>query len=181
VEELTDDKSLPKRQRKRLQIEHAPHLSICAKQIKIEDKVCNLGDITLSQPVNWPLQRKREYLEFAERVVAGRRGCSPQLERHFEAVVKEKRKTVQISRLSVCACDSARDSARFRQCVRCDLLHKALLPDERSRGDGKEQANEKHAKRLCCSCSESRSPCCRRSRNWRSLGPELHRRSGPRW
>jgi hypothetical protein len=92
VEELTDDKSLPKRERKGLQIEHAPHLSIHAKQIKIADKVCNLGDITLSQPVNWPLQRKREYLEFAERVVAGCRGCSPQLERHFEAVVKEKKK-----------------------------------------------------------------------------------------
>ena len=86
------DKSLPKRERKRLQIEHAPHLSICAKQIKIEDKVCNLGGITLSQPVNWPLQRKHDYLEFAERVVASCRGCNPPLERHFEAVVKEKRR-----------------------------------------------------------------------------------------
>jgi (p)ppGpp synthase/HD superfamily hydrolase len=34
AEKLTDDMSLPKQERKRLQIEHAPHLSIRAKQIR---------------------------------------------------------------------------------------------------------------------------------------------------
>src|SRR5689334_21040807 len=38
VEEVSDDKSLPKAERKRLQIEHAPHLSLGAKQIKLADK-----------------------------------------------------------------------------------------------------------------------------------------------
>lgn len=95
VEELTDDKSLPKQERKRLQIEHAPHLSIRAKQIKIADKICNVGDVTLTQPVDWTLQRKRDYLDWAASVVAGCRGCSLQLEQHFEAVVNEKRKTFQ--------------------------------------------------------------------------------------
>jgi hypothetical protein len=35
---MTDDKSLPKDERKRLQIEHAPHLSIRAKQTKIAER-----------------------------------------------------------------------------------------------------------------------------------------------
>ena len=91
VQELTDDKSLPQRERKRLQIEHAPHLSTGAKLIKMADKICNLADVTLTQPVDWPLQRKRDYLDWAERVVAGCRGCSPLLEQLFDATLKEKR------------------------------------------------------------------------------------------
>jgi len=95
VEELTDDKSLPKQERKRLQIEHAPHLSPRAKQIKIADKICNLQDITATEPADWPLQRKRDYFDWAEKVVAGCRGCNPQLERCFEAVLKERRLALQ--------------------------------------------------------------------------------------
>lgn len=68
VQELTDDNSLPKPERKRLQIEQAPHLSASAKQIKIAEKICNLADITPTQPVDWTLQRKREYLDWAESV-----------------------------------------------------------------------------------------------------------------
>jgi (p)ppGpp synthase/HD superfamily hydrolase len=91
VQELTDDKSLPKQERKRLQIEHAPHLSTRAKQIKIADKICNLQDITSAQPINWSMERKLDYLGWAERVVAGCRGCNRDLERHFDIVLKEKR------------------------------------------------------------------------------------------
>src|SRR6266568_91129 len=45
VQEVTDDKSLPKPERKRLQIEHAPHLSTGAKQIKLADKISNIHDV----------------------------------------------------------------------------------------------------------------------------------------
>jgi guanosine-3',5'-bis(diphosphate) 3'-pyrophosphohydrolase len=95
VQELTDDKSLPKQERKRLQIEHAPHLSTAAKSIKLADKICNLTDLTPTQPVDWPVQRKRDYLEWAERVVAGCRGCSPQLEQHFDAILNEKKQAFE--------------------------------------------------------------------------------------
>lgn len=95
VEELTDDKSLAKQERKRLQIEHAPHASVRAQQIKLADKICNLADLTPTQPVGWPVQRKRDYLDWAERVVDGCRGCNPQLEREFDAVLKEKRQTFE--------------------------------------------------------------------------------------
>jgi (p)ppGpp synthase/HD superfamily hydrolase len=93
VQELTDDKSLPKEERKRLQIEHAPQLSIDAKQIKIADKICNLVDVTLTQPSDWTLDRKLDYLDWAEKVVAGCRGCNRALESHFNAVLREKRES----------------------------------------------------------------------------------------
>jgi predicted protein tyrosine phosphatase len=91
VQEVTDDKSLPKQERKRLQVERAPHKSIRAKQIKIADKTCNLQDITASEPADWPLARKLEYLDWADRVVAGCRGCNSELEQHFASVLKEAR------------------------------------------------------------------------------------------
>src|SRR5882672_11048687 len=50
VEEVTDDKRLPKAERKRLQIEHAPHLSECAKQIKIADKISNVQAVIKTPP-----------------------------------------------------------------------------------------------------------------------------------
>ena len=59
VEEMTDDKSLPKEERKRLQIEHARQLSERAKQIKIGDKICNVLDVTHTPPPNWPLERRQ--------------------------------------------------------------------------------------------------------------------------
>ena len=51
---MTDDKSLPKGERKRLQIEHAPSLSRHAKEIKIADKISNILDITHNPPAGWP-------------------------------------------------------------------------------------------------------------------------------
>ena len=96
VQELTDDKSLPKQERKRLQIEHSPHLSTAAKQIKIADKICNLNDISATQPADWPLQRKLDYLDWAERVVAGCRGCNPDLDQHFDTVLSERREALNV-------------------------------------------------------------------------------------
>ena len=42
VSELTDDKSPPKGGWKRMQIEHAPHMS---RLVKLADKICNLRDV----------------------------------------------------------------------------------------------------------------------------------------
>lgn len=84
VAEVTDDKTLPKLERKQWQKEHAPHLSDRAKLIKIADKTCNVRDVGHSPPVDWDLSRRREYLEWASEVVAGCRGVSPALERYFD-------------------------------------------------------------------------------------------------
>lgn len=50
---VTDDKSLPKAERKRLQVEHAAHLSDRAKRVKLADKICNLRDVALTPPADW--------------------------------------------------------------------------------------------------------------------------------
>jgi guanosine-3',5'-bis(diphosphate) 3'-pyrophosphohydrolase len=89
VAEVTDDKTLPKGERKRLQVEHAPHLSARAKQIKIADKISNVREVTHNPPAGWPLERRREYLQWAKRVVSGCRGPNPNLERLFDQVLQD--------------------------------------------------------------------------------------------
>jgi guanosine-3',5'-bis(diphosphate) 3'-pyrophosphohydrolase len=82
--EVTDDKSQPKQERKALQVEHAPHLSTQAKLVKLADKTCNVRDMIDSPPHDWSDERRREYLAWAERVVAGLRGVNAELERAFD-------------------------------------------------------------------------------------------------
>jgi len=89
VLEVTDDKSLPKAERKQKQIEHAPHLSIGAKQIKLGDKISNIRDVVENPPDGWSGQRRREYVEWGEKVVAGLRGANMELEKNFDELVKE--------------------------------------------------------------------------------------------
>lgn len=89
VEEVTDDKSLPKAERKRLQVQHAPSLSAGARQIKIADKICNVRDVCMRPPRDWPMDRRLEYLAWAERVVAGCRGVNAALERQFDRILAE--------------------------------------------------------------------------------------------
>lgn len=91
VAEVTDDKSLKKAERKRLQIETAPHKSRRARLLKIADKTSNLRAMASSPPVGWDLARRQEYIDWAEAVVAGCRGLSPQLETVFDAAVLEAR------------------------------------------------------------------------------------------
>ncbi len=89
VMEVTDDKSLPKPERKRLQVENAPHKSHRAKLLKLADKICNVGDILHTPPADWSLQRRREYLLWTEQVVEGLRGASPSLERCYDELLSE--------------------------------------------------------------------------------------------
>jgi len=67
--EVTDDKSLATADRKRAQIEHAPHMSKRAALIKLADKTCHLRDVANNPPADWPLQRRREYFDWAGAVV----------------------------------------------------------------------------------------------------------------
>lgn len=71
VMEVTDDKALPKQRRKELQVEHAHKKSREAALVKLADKICNLRDIASRPPADWPLERRREYFDFAKRVVNG--------------------------------------------------------------------------------------------------------------
>lgn len=86
VREVTDDKCLEKHERKQHQVNHAPHISDQAKLVKLADKICNLRDITADPPAEWSTKRKREYFDWAKRVVNGLRGVHPMLEAAFDAV-----------------------------------------------------------------------------------------------
>lgn len=94
VMEVTDDKSLDKPTRKRLQILHAPHLSPGAKLIKLADKISNISDVTNNPPTGWSLERRRDYIEWGIRVVAGLRGSNEGLENHFYSLVSRARKSL---------------------------------------------------------------------------------------
>lgn len=85
VNECTDDKSLPKEQRKLLQIEHASTISNEAKLVKLADKISNLTDIATNPPQEWTMERKMKYVEWSIQVIdAGLRGLNPNLEIMFD-------------------------------------------------------------------------------------------------
>lgn len=86
VLEVSDDKSLPIDERKRLQVVHTPKLSDLAKKLKIADKICNILDIKNDPPLNWKKERKLKYLDWAKQVVDGARGCNQQLDHYFDQV-----------------------------------------------------------------------------------------------
>ncbi len=88
VMEVTDDKSLPKAERKRLQVEHAAHISRRAKLVKLADKICNLRDIAKSPPADWSVARKQQYFDWAKAVIDGLRGVHPGLEAVFDAAIQ---------------------------------------------------------------------------------------------
>src|ERR1700722_18218630 len=83
VLEVTDNKSLPKAERKRKQVESAGHKSREAKLIKLADKTSNLRAIANSPPPDWSVERRLEYVRWAREVIAQVRGTSPWLEQQF--------------------------------------------------------------------------------------------------
>ncbi len=84
VREVTDDITLEKAERKRMQVLHAPHLSRRAKILKIADKSANLNSILQSPPKEWSNDRKREYFAWAAEVVSGCRGVNAWIEAVFD-------------------------------------------------------------------------------------------------
>jgi hypothetical protein len=69
VREVTDDKSLAKEARKRLQVINASHKSKGAAQIKLADKLFNLNDLYNNPPADWTQTRIDRYYEWAKSVV----------------------------------------------------------------------------------------------------------------
>ena len=89
VLEVTDDKSLPKQVRRQQQIETAPHATHPAKMLKLADKICNVRDLIDTPPRDWTRGRKREYLLWTEKVVAGLRGANARLETQYHGMYKK--------------------------------------------------------------------------------------------
>src|SRR6266436_9197776 len=66
VMEVSDDKTLPKDERKRKQVETARKKSREAKLIKLADKTSNLRTIASSPAADWSVERRLEYVEWAK-------------------------------------------------------------------------------------------------------------------
>ena len=84
VMDVTDDKTLPKAARKQAQIDHAAHISDKAKLVKLADKISNLRDVRENAPVDWSLQRRQEYFDWAGKVIDQVRGTHSGLEALFD-------------------------------------------------------------------------------------------------
>lgn len=69
VQEVTDDKSLPPSERKKLQIINAPKKSIGATHIKLADKLDNCWDLLENSPKGWTTERVQAYFLWSRAVV----------------------------------------------------------------------------------------------------------------
>lgn len=98
VDEVSDDKSLPPEERKRLQVTNAAKKSPGAAWIKVADKTCNLCEI-VSAPPPWDLARKLAYFDHAAEVVRQLPHLPVQLRNLFEEAYA-RRSRLQESDLS---------------------------------------------------------------------------------
>jgi hypothetical protein len=89
VAEVTDNKALPKLQRKKLQIERAAKASDGAQLIKLADKLDNLRDQRRSPPIGWDTARVLGYHLWSFKVVDAARGIDPCLEAALDQLYRE--------------------------------------------------------------------------------------------
>ena len=94
VAEVTDDKSMSYDERKAAQIQKAPGLSFGARLIKIADKIANVRTLTPEYPLGWDLERKKNYVLWAQKVVEKIRNTHPVLEALFDKTVLEVSKNL---------------------------------------------------------------------------------------
>jgi (p)ppGpp synthase/HD superfamily hydrolase len=71
VAELTDDKRLPKGERKRRQVETARNKSPRAALVKLGDKTSNVRAVGASPPKHWDIARCNAYVDWAVSVADG--------------------------------------------------------------------------------------------------------------
>ncbi|KAF2074775.1 hypothetical protein CYY_003921 [Polysphondylium violaceum] len=86
VMDVTDDKSLPKVERKKHQVEHAAHISREAKLVKLSDKLYNLSDILGNAPPFWTVSVIQGYFVWGKAVVNQIRGTNKALEEKLDQV-----------------------------------------------------------------------------------------------
>ena len=84
IDESSDDKGVPKDERKDKQITGAVTKSARAKVLKLADKTSNLRAVAASPPSAWSVKRRIEYVQWAKKVAAGLRGVNPKLEAQFD-------------------------------------------------------------------------------------------------
>jgi guanosine-3',5'-bis(diphosphate) 3'-pyrophosphohydrolase len=86
VAEVSDNKSLPREERRRLQIATASSKSREAKLVKLGDNIHNLRGLEHVPPTDWERARIDAYFAWAEQVVRGLRGTCQPLEERLDAL-----------------------------------------------------------------------------------------------
>ena len=94
VLDVTDDKTLPKHERKRRQIEHAKKISKGAALIKLGDKISNVTDVTNNPPADWDINRRKQYLDWAEKVIENCPKVNDRMENKFQEIIKKGREAL---------------------------------------------------------------------------------------
>ena len=84
VDEVTDQKDLPSKERKRLQHINAPKKSPRAKLVKLADKLHNLRQ---SPPADWTEERIKQYFVWSSYVLHGVKGTNEALETKIDEVL----------------------------------------------------------------------------------------------
>merc|ERR1719189_2606518 len=87
VNEVTDQKDLPSKERKRLQVINAPKKSPRAKLVKLADKLYNLRDLHQSPPADWAEERIQQYFVWSSYVLHGVKGTNEALEEQIDKVL----------------------------------------------------------------------------------------------
>lgn len=86
VAEVSDDKSLPKVERKKLQILHARDATPGAKLVKLADKISNLSSLLTDPPVDWSRDRIIGYVRWSYRVTNEMKGVSHVLDAMLQSI-----------------------------------------------------------------------------------------------
>ena len=94
VLDVTDDKTLEKDERKSRQIEHAKKISKGAALIKLGDKISNVTDVINNPPVDWDINRRKEYLDWAEKVIENCPKVNDRMENKFQEIIKQGREAL---------------------------------------------------------------------------------------
>ena len=85
VAELTDDKTLPKAERKLLQIANANKLTSDSIVVRLADKIHNLRDLNRAIPVGWTQERVEEYFQWSSQIARQLIGHNAQM----DAILKD--------------------------------------------------------------------------------------------
>ena len=95
VADVTDDKSLPKQDRKHLQVVNSRAQNMRVKLLKLADKTSNLRSLANSPPENWNTEQKQAYIDWAIKVAAGLKGVNPWLEERFDEALRRAQQALQ--------------------------------------------------------------------------------------
>jgi guanosine-3',5'-bis(diphosphate) 3'-pyrophosphohydrolase len=79
VQEVSDDKSIEKEERRQLVVDTIAHKSRAARLVKLSDLIANVHDV-VHHPPQWTLERKLNYLRWAEQIAAAVVGTHAGLE-----------------------------------------------------------------------------------------------------